>query len=370
MEIRTPQGTRDLTGMDVLKKRKLEQKVQDVFRNYCFEEVMTPAFEYYQTYNAAFSSLEDRAMVKFFDEMGDILTLRMDMTVPIARMAAQQFQNADLPLRFFYNSNVYKVKKSFAGKRNEITDTGVELIGLKETGDLEILCCALDTLRALDMDHYTLELGDVTFFSTAAAKVFKNPEDMEKAADLIDRKSMVELEAFLKSKKLPVPVYDFFMELPLLSGGPEVLDRGRALSFDYELAAIIDRMKALYAGLRELGYAEAVSFDLGALPHIHYYTGLIFAGFVKGVGTSVLSGGRYDRLLGKFGRDLPAVGFSVKLDYLLEQVKAPEKPHRIRIFFPEERAVEAYAAAREARMQGPVEMVIWDREEIVEENCI
>ncbi|MCF0261114.1 MAG: ATP phosphoribosyltransferase regulatory subunit, partial [Erysipelotrichaceae bacterium] len=216
MEIRTPQGTRDLTGAEVLKKRNLEKKVQDVFRNYCFEEVMTPAFEYYQTYNAAFSSLEDRAMVKFFDEMGDILTLRMDMTVPIARMAAQQFQNAQLPLRFFYNSNVYKVKKSFAGKMNEVTDTGVELIGLKETGDLEILCCALDTLKALDMEACTLELGDVTFFSTAAAKVFKNPEDIEKAADLIDRKSMVELEAFLNSKKLAAPVHRFFMELPLL----------------------------------------------------------------------------------------------------------------------------------------------------------
>ena len=370
MEIRTPQGTRDLTGQDVIKKRSLEKKVQDVFERYCFEEVMTPAFEYYQTYNAAFSSLEDRAMVKFFDEMGDILTLRMDMTVPIARLAAQQFQNAPLPLRFSYSSSVYKVKKSFAGKMNEVTDTGVELIGLNEIGDLEILCCAVDTLKALEMEDYTLELGDVNFFGRAAKKVFANEEDMERAADLIDRKSMVELEEFLQEKQLDPKAAAFFMELPLLNGGAEVLKKARQISFDPSLDEVIDRLEHLYSAMEELGDSEGITFDLGALPHIHYYTGLIFAGFVKGVGSSVLSGGRYDSLLSRFGRDLPAVGFSVKLDYLLDQVQTPKKTTRTRILYPENRAVEAFAAAKEARVKGPVEMVVWDREEIVEENCI
>lgn len=370
MEIRIPAGTRDLTGQDVAKKRWLQQHLLALFASYGFEEVMTPAFEYYQIYNAAFASLQDREMYKFFDENGDILTLRMDMTVPIARLAATRYQDASLPLRFCYSSNVYKMKKSFAGKRTEVMDCGVELIGTKDNGDLEVLALALDTLASLPIDTYTLEISDVNFFHMAANKVIDNPSDIEKLADLIHRKSMVELEDYLHTLDLDPIVTNFFLQLPLLVGDARVLKKAGMLAFDEELSGVIEGLQNLDQALKQMGYTEHISYDLGKLPHLNYYTGLTFEAFVPGAGTSILSGGRYDHLLEQFGPSLPARGFSVKLDYLTDLL--PDEKHiaRCRIYYPAYRFIEAFSQAKSLRRYHPVEMVEWDNDEIVEENVL
>ena len=88
MELRTPLGNSDRLAKEVRKRKELCDRIQHVFDQFGFEEVQTPALEYYQTYNQAFATLQDRKMIKLFDENQDIVTMRMDMTVPIARLAA------------------------------------------------------------------------------------------------------------------------------------------------------------------------------------------------------------------------------------------------------------------------------------------
>ena len=86
-------------------------------------------------------------MYKFFHQQGQILTLRMDMTVPIARLVAARYKDQQPPFRFRYCANVYKVKEHLAGKQNEVSDCGIELIGMNEQeGDLEVLCCACEVI--------------------------------------------------------------------------------------------------------------------------------------------------------------------------------------------------------------------------------
>ena len=92
------------------------------------------------------------------------------------------------------------------------------------------------------------------------------------------------------------------------------------------------------------------------MPHLDYYTGIIFSGYVSGIGTSVLSGGRYDQLLKKLGRDLPAVGFGVKLDILLDALQSEEKPVR-KLYYKPDQIVDALRRAKEMRKEGPVELV-------------
>ena len=104
-----------------------------------------------------------------------------------------------------------------------------------------------------------------------------------------------------------------------------------------------------------------MTFDLGKVPHLDYYTGIIFEGYVRGIGTSVLSGGRYDALLSKLGRDLPAIGFGVKLDYLLDSVAADETPVT-KLYYPRAKAAEAMKKARKLREEGPVEMIPWEKD--------
>ena len=112
-------------------------------------------------------------------------------------------------------------------------------------------------------------------------------------------------------------------------------------------------MKECIQSLDVLGYLENVTIDLGKVAHLDYYTGIIFEGYVSGVGTSVLSGGRYDCLLKKFGRDLPACGFSVKLDPLIDQVDVKLRK-KYKLYYPEDKQIEAMKQAMQLRKEGSV----------------
>lgn len=352
-QIQIPLGMKDSLSAECAKKQALKERVEQVFTSYGYTEVMTPTIEFYQTYQQAFTELSDQDMFKFIDQDGDILGLRMDMTVPIARVCASKLSNSNPPYRIRYCSNVYKVRQMFAGKSSEVTDCGVELVGLDDGSDLEVLCCALDTMEAFQAGGYQLEIGNSDFFKTACQSMNLEDEIQYRLADLIDRKSMVELKEYLLQLELSETAVSFFLALPLLNGGKEVFQRAMDVSFNEELKKEVEGLQALYQKLDTLGLSEHVAFDLGKVPHLDYYTGIIFEGFVDGVGHSVLSGGRYDKLLARFGRDLPACGFSVKLDYLLDVLETKEESI-IEIRYPKEKEIEAFQLAKDLRKEGAV----------------
>ncbi len=367
MELRTPPGSQDMLASAVRKKKQLASRIQEVFDQFGFEEVQTPAIEYYQTYNQAFQTLQDQKMFKLVDANQDILTLRMDMTIPMARLAATSLKNATLPLRLSYLSDVWKVRKAYSGKHIQTSDCGVELFGVDD--DLEILVCALEALKASGLENYRLELSDSRLIQGAACHIFDDPQDIEKLADLCDRKSMVELEQFLESFDLPQQIKTYFLSLPLLDGGAEVLDQARALAFDKDALQALDSLQKTGEFLAALGYGDQVGFDLGKLPHLNYYTGLIFEGYVPGASGTVLSGGRYDDLMQSFGRPVPAVGFAFKLDPLAALLPSGNPRENLIIRYPDFLRLEAFTLAKLERESQSVRLVCDDSvEEIVLEK--
>lgn len=366
-QFRIPLGTRDLILKECKAKRNLQKKIEDVFDSYGYNEIITPSIEYYQTYQTGFETLKDEQMYKFFDQNGSILTLRMDMTVPIARVSATKFKDQTPPFRFRYCSEVFKVKEYLSGKRNEVSDCGIELIGLQdEESDLEILVCALEVMECMDQASYTLEIGNVNFFTKACDDLKLDPEAIEKLADLIDRKSMIELETYLDSFAIPSQDRDFFLQLPWLCGDGDILKKALPYCFNEELKNIIEQLIQIEEQLCTLGYAGNVTYDLGKVPHLNYYSGIIFEGFVEGVGTCVLSGGRYDTLLEKFGNALPSIGFSVKLDYVIPVIKdASDEKETITLCYPVKEKIEALRRAKELRKHYRVQLLPQMREDIV-----
>lgn len=362
-QIRIPAGMRDTIQKDAARKEKLRRKIEEVYASYGYEKVETPLIEFYSTYQYAFSSITEEELVKFIDENGNIVALRTDMTLPIARVCASKFLNTEPPYRFRYTANVYKVRQHFAGKRNEVTDCGIELIGMEDTADLEILACALEVMKQMNVEDYTLEIGYSDFFKKACALSSLNEKQTSQLANLVDRKSLVELASYLDEQSLPEAQKKFFLALPYLSG-KDALSNAKECSFHRELKEAVEKMETLQEELNELGYGEYVQFDFGKVPHLDYYTGIIFEGYVSGVGSSVLSGGRYDNLLAKFGRDLPACGFGVKIDYLLD-VAQEEVETPVSIFYPKDKKVEALKRAEQLRKEGKaVKLVLKDQEEI------
>jgi ATP phosphoribosyltransferase regulatory subunit len=149
----------------------------------------------------------------------------------------------------------------------------------------------------------------------------------------------------------------------MLGGREEVLARAEEVSFNDALKEDVKTLRDLYQDLKALGYEEHISFDFGKVPHLDYYTGIIFEGYVGNVGASVLSGGRYDSCLNKFGRDLPACGFSVKLDALLD-VLPEEKISVTKVLYPSGKEVEALQKAKQLQKKGMVELMEADVEDV------
>lgn len=354
-----PNGTSDILFADCAKKEALKQDIQAVFTSYGYQMIETPTIEYFQTYQQGFVDVQEEAMYKFFDEKGRIVMLRCDMTIPIARVAATKCKSEKLPLRFAYCANVYKVKQSFAGKKNEVSDCGIELLGGDLlASDLEILTCALDAMASFKSDSYTLELGDVNFFSKACALLHLDDECQGQLASLIDRKALTELEVYLNELNIDDKSRNFFMKLPWLGGKVDILEVAKAYCFDDSLVEVLNYLKGLYDDLNALGYGQYLTFDLGKLPHLNYYSGLIFEGFIDKVGNSVLSGGRYDNLLAKFNNDMSAIGFSIKLDDVVKQYPMVDKPYKVVIAYPYHLRLDAIIKAKTIRNEVICELVL------------
>ena len=110
-QIQLPQGMKDTILNECEKKKYLQNTLEQIFESFGYEEIITPTIEYYETYENAFKNIQTTDMYKFFDENGRILTLRTDMTVPIARVCASKFKDSKPPFRYRYTSNVFKVRQ-------------------------------------------------------------------------------------------------------------------------------------------------------------------------------------------------------------------------------------------------------------------
>ena len=356
-----PEGTRDLILEDCAIKKKLQRDIEGILDKWGYEEIVTPTIEFYQTFNTGFENLEEEDVYKFIDSNGKILVLRPDMTVPIARVIATKFKNIDETVRLRYSADVFRVHESLGGKKNEYTDCGIELIGLKaEESDLEILVTALDTLKLIKNSEYKLEIGNIDFFNSAIKRARFTDEERDKLADLIDRKSIKELEDYVDELETIKECKEFLKQLPLLFGGREIFEKAKPYAFNLELKHSIEYLEKLADGLEELGYSDKVTFDLGMVPRLDYYSGIIFKGYTTGVGTTVLSGGRYDKLIAKFGKDVPAIGFSINIDSMVNVMNESEveTEYKYKVYYGREHEVQVIQKAMQLREEGKtVELV-------------
>lgn len=352
-----PEGTRDLVLGECSVKKRLQMQIEEILDKWGYKEVVTPTTEFYETFNSQFQDLREEDLYKFFDNKGKIMVLRPDMTIPIARVVGTKFKGITETMRFRYSSNVFRLNESLGGKKNEYTDCGVELIGAKaEESDLEIILTALDVLKVLEDYKYKLEIGNINFFNSAIKDLNLDDEERMKLAELIDRKSLKELEDFLNYLKVKNEYKMFFKKLPWLFGDESILDEGLKYAFNDELKESITYLRKFAEVLKKLGYEKTVLYDLGMVPRLNYYTGITFRGYVDGVGTAVLSGGRYDKLISTFGDDKPAVGFSMNLDSVLDIIKDKNKETKeyYNIYYNKENQVDAFVKSEELRNLGYV----------------
>lgn len=302
----------------------MERAVTDVFQRQGYCEMTTPNVEYYDMISAAGYPLSQESMMKIVDRSGKILVMRPDCTVAMGRVAATKLTGLPLPLRLYYNQMVFRSDDVNTGARSEIDQCGAELIGAPGLrADLEVISLAIASLDACGLQDYHIEIGHAGYFSALLDVLALDGETREALRALMEAKEFTAYQTALEPYK-DAPAGKALRELPRLFGGEEVLARARELCADRQAAEVLSYLETLYDVLKGAGLSEKVQFDLGLVQTIEYYTGMVFRGYSRGAASNVLSGGRYDKLIGRFGQDVPATGFALDVEAVASCLKMPE----------------------------------------------
>ena len=318
-KLHTPDGVKDYLPEEYALKKKIENSVQGVFDKCGYKAIDTPAFEYIQVLDGM-GGIEASRMYKLLDRDGSILALRSDYTPAIARIAATAYTAEDIPLRFCYVGNCYRYNENYQGKLREFTQAGVELIGKGGfEADTEILKMAVDSLIAAGLDDFRVDIGEVSFLHGILEGSGISAELTEKIRSSILEKNYVGVSELAVDMDASVEVKNILIDLPMLIGGIELLERLESVVKNSVSRAALSYMHDLYDALGD--YRKYISFDFSVMGQMEYYTGLVFRGYARGTGFSIVDGGRYDNLVKNFGANYPAVGFSVNINNLMAAVK-------------------------------------------------
>jgi ATP phosphoribosyltransferase regulatory subunit len=308
-----PPGTRDILPDEMGELRRLQRALSDAFERFGYGEVRTPTIEY----DEVLARGDERgapAAFRFFDERGELLAMRSDMTVPIARLVSSRYATADPPFRLYYTGSAYRAIRPQRGQMREFIQAGVELIGAdapEGTAEVvEVLCAALD---AAGLNRAVVGLGDADLFRQLLDELGAGGEARDRILDRLATHDLVGLEAEVDRLALPDRERETLLALPNMRGGPEVLDRARTLGGG-AVERAISRLATTFDALSARGLEGRVSLDLGLLRDLGYYTGAIIEVYDPALGHVLGGGGRYDGLLGRFGRTLPAAGFALYLE--------------------------------------------------------
>jgi ATP phosphoribosyltransferase regulatory subunit len=320
-----PSGTRDVLPDEMREMRAITEALRGVFERSGYGEVYTPALEYEAVLARADLTVGPPAY-RLFDETGAVLALRSDMTVPIARMVATRYGSVEPPLRFCYLAHCYRGVRPQRGQPRELLQAGIELVGAPAPqGTAEALSVLCDALEATGLEGYRVGLGDASLFPALMAGVGVEPEVRPALLEALARRDFVELECVLAAAGLAAHDAELLLSVPQRRGGPEVL-----VDLPGPAAEAAGGMRMVHE-LLPPAVAERVIFDLGLTRSLGYYTGAVFEVYDPALGAPIGGGGRYDELLGRFGRELPAVGFALGVDRLHIALAGEERGTGVRL---------------------------------------
>jgi ATP phosphoribosyltransferase regulatory subunit len=286
--------------------RALSDRVRAVFDNAGYGEVYTPALEYERSDGGG-----AEAAYRTFDQHGNVLVLRSDMTVPIARLVGTRYATADVPLRFCCFAHSYRSVRTHRGQSRELLQAGLELIGAPAPGGtVEVLTVLCDALDNIGLSGYRVGLGDATLYPMLLLALGVPVEARQRVLAALSAGDFVGVEREIGTLGLSDRDAALLVRVPRMRGGPEVFE-----GLDERVASAGAGLRGVYELLPERVAARMI-FDFGLLRSFGYYTGAVFQVYDPAHGEPLGSGGRYDELLAQFGRALPAVGFALNLESL------------------------------------------------------
>ncbi len=315
-----PAGMRDLLPEEAAMRRSLARSLLDRFALHGYALVTPPVFEFAEVLERGLGTLDPTDVLRFVEpESGEVAALRPDMTPQIARIIATRLKGRPPPFRLGYEGTVLRRRSGRARKHRQIPQAGVELAGVAgPEGDLELIALAVDALRATGLERFAVDLGDAGIVRALLADL---PADRRTVlSEAISRKDDGAIAEACDAEGATQA--DALRALPWLHGGRDALVEGAGRLAKTPAAAAAQRLLALFDAATARGFGPHLTADLGEVRGFAYYTGTVIHAYAAGTGDAIVSGGRYDELLGRFGWELPAAGFAIDLDRTEEALRA------------------------------------------------
>lgn len=315
-----PRGVADYFWEEALQRRRLEGALLETFRRWGYEDVIPPMFEYTNTFNRHASHELQAEMVRFQDRDGSTLALRADMTIAVARLVGTRLHDWPMPQRFCYTGSVFRDTALQAGRQREFLQAGIELLGAPgPAADAEILALTAKALPIAGVTNFRLVLGHIGYFYGLLQDLQLAPAQQLWLQQAIDRNSEPEVADFLRTVTLQTQQRRTLEELSSLSGPNAVAIIAQAETFCLNpmMRDAVENLRAICVALDSYGLLPSVYLDLTEIHNLGYYTGLTFEALAPGLGFPVATGGRYDHMIGAFGKPEAAVGAAFSLDRIL-----------------------------------------------------
>ena len=312
----TLEGTNDILFSECEFKHQIEENIMKCFKGYGYFPLETPLMEYDSVF---FGNSDAEGLYRLVDRNGAVVSLRPDMTMPIARVTATKLYD-QLPVRASYLGNVYRFSDpTKGGRQNEFTQAGIELLGEKGTFyDAEVIALTVNALLDAGATDFMVELGNVNFVRGLLSESHLSEELQDEINDLMVKKDILSMEEILQTVTLDESIKDIILKLPTLFGGKEVITEMLTKKLPEQSKQAICDLLEIYTYLSYYGYENYITFDLGMNKNMDYYTGMIFKIFHQGVGFPVAGGGRYDKLISRFGKEIPATGSAIYINRLTD----------------------------------------------------
>lgn len=324
--LRIPVGTEGVH--EARRHSRILRIIEDIFRSWGYLPVLTPVFDYYENYRPLLDRAREERVCRFPDREGELLMLRSDITLFLAKQMGPALRNSVLPRRVYYADSIIRYENDETISRGEFFQVGAELIGMPgREGDLEVLMLLREVLGALKLPEWRLHIGSRAVLNAVLdtgdapggrAQVRARARAAESAGALLeirDREGLMRLmgDLGLGNAEGRCDLLLFMGSCDEFRACREGLIRGCGGDAAGRIGRAVEDLTGLTAEMAEFASPDDIRIDLSEHGGQPYHTGFTMQAYVKGAGSAAASGGRYDELLGAFapGRGMPAAGFSL-----------------------------------------------------------
>jgi ATP phosphoribosyltransferase regulatory subunit len=302
---------------EAAEREVLARTIAGVMQAWGYGLVETPVVEEYRTLEAGAGSSLESAAFRLFDRTGELLALRPEMTVPIARVVATRLKGEPGPHRLRYVADVFRDRASMRGEARQFTQAGLEFVGAGgPVADAEVVGVLVQSLAAVGLAEFTVGMGTVGVLRALIDVAGQEPGWGAEVLAAAHERNLVALDTLSQAADIPPQVGAALRELPRLRGGREAIDACREIAATAGAENVLDEFAEVWDVLESTGLASRVSVDFGIMRAFDYYSGLVLEVYAPGLGLPIGGGGRYDGVLAEFDAPTPAAGFAIGIERL------------------------------------------------------